>query len=42
MAKQREGGSAMPVEVGGLLQERDDAVDARELDERIDGAVVEL
>ena len=31
----------MPVEIGGLLEQRDEAVDPRELDERFDGWIVE-
>ena len=41
VAQQRERRLAMPVEVGGLPQHRDDAVDPGELDERVDAAIVE-
>ncbi len=41
MPEEREGGLAMPVEIGCLPQQRHEAVNAREFHERIDGAVVE-
>ena len=41
MTEEGERGLAMPVEVGGLPQHRDDAVDPGELDDRVDAAVVE-
>src|SRR5262245_53999346 len=39
--EERERGAAVPVEVGGLFEEGHEAVDARELDQGVDRAIVE-
>ena len=41
MSQQSQRRLAMPVEIGGLAQQRDDPVDARELDDGVDGAIVQ-
>ena len=41
MFQQRTCGRAVPVEVGRLLQQRDNAVDARQLDYLIDGSIAQ-
>src|SRR5438874_11299260 len=41
VTEQRERRLAMPVEVRGLVRHRDDAVDAGELDERVDAVIVQ-
>src|SRR6188508_3571453 len=41
MLQQREGRLAVPVEIGSLPEHRHDAVDAGQLDQRVDGPVVQ-